>query len=273
MSRPLYTFIVAALMLSAFVAGAGRSEAGVDLAWSTTYDCSDWSQGGALNCDGISAYGDWTCGSQGEQITSAANNSSTGNGQRHWKGAGKNVNSGGLVINFNSPQSELWIRWYMRYEPGFQWSTLGYDKILYLDGTVPEFYDWDRVNVNVGGVNHASETGGWDTVMRNGMPDPATGHRTSDGQFHCYEIHLKNSGSNGAAEFWVDGVKYLSESNVNYGTDFTHVIIGSNQSSPGNSGCSYVDFDDVAISNTGYIGPLSRTKPAIKKPSAPANLR
>ena len=257
-----------------FLLLAATGEAGVDLPWTTSYDCSDWSQGSPLGCDSIAKYGDWTCGSgQKEQITSAANNPGGpgGKGQRQWSGDGTNDNSGSTVVNFNAPQKELWIRWYMRYQAGFKWTTLQYDKILYLDNTtVPEFLGWDSVNVYTApSGNVASTTGGWDTVMKNGAIDPATGHRTSDGQWHYYEVHLKNNGSAGVAEFWVDGVRHLSANNVSYGTDFNHVIIGENQNSPNNGGCSYVDFDDIAISTTGYIGPIA----GAKKPAPPRNLR
>jgi hypothetical protein len=253
---------------------ATTGQAGVNLPWSTSYDCSDWSQGGQLSCDSLVKYGDWTCGSgQKEQITAQANNplGAGGKGQRQWAGDGTNDNSGSTVITFNAPQRELWIRWYMRYEAGFKWSALQYDKLIYLDNTtVPEFYGWDSVNVYTApSGNHASATGGWDTVMKNGAIDPATGHRTSDGQWHWYEVHLKNDGTNGIAEFWVDGVRYLSAANVNFGTDFTHVIIGENQNSPNNGGCSFIDFDDLAISSTGSLGPVA----GAKRPAAPKNLR
>jgi hypothetical protein len=267
-------FFLTALILGAFQVFADSGEAGVDLPWSTTFNCPDWNGSGGLDCSGLRAGGSWTCNGRAEQITSSANNSSAGKGQRHWKGDGTNLNSGGLEINFNTPQGEIWVRWYMRYEAGFKWSSLSYDKIIYLDNTtVPEFYEWDRLNVYAGGVNNASVTGGWDTVMKNGQIDPATGHRTSDGRWHCYEVHLKNNGSNGVAEFWVDGVRRLSASNVNFGTNFTRILFGSNQKSPGNGGCGCVDYDDIAVSNRGYIGPLSNTGSSVKKPSAPAFLR
>jgi hypothetical protein len=273
MIKLLCTVLLTALLPAAFLSFPGRSEAGVNLPWSTTYNCSDWNGSGGVNCDSLTMHGGWTCEGQAEQITAAANNSSAGKGQRHWKGDGQNVNSGGLTIPFNSPQSEIWVRWYMRYQAGFKWSSLGYDKIIYLDNTtVPEFYGWDRLNVYAGGSNHASTTGGWDTVMKAGELDPATGHRRADGKWHWYEVHLKNNGSSGIIEFWVDGVKYLSQNNASIGTDFTEVLFGSNQNNPNNGGCYYVDYDDIAISTTGYIGPLSGSEPG-KKPSPPKNLR
>ncbi len=91
--------------------------AGVDLPWSTTYDCADWlTLGDTLNCDGLSPYGGWAHNGNYEQIVSAVNNPNGGGskGQRHRYGDRTNSSSGGTKIEFNSPQPEIWIRWYMR---------------------------------------------------------------------------------------------------------------------------------------------------------------
>lgn len=112
-----------------------KSIAGVDLPWSTTFDCSEWHKySDSLSCDGLEKFGAWHCKGKYEEITVAANfpAGGGGKGQRHWEGDGSNIGSGGLAITFNSLQSELWIRWYMRYEAGFKWNRLEYDKILYI---------------------------------------------------------------------------------------------------------------------------------------------
>lgn len=200
-----------------------------------------------------------------EQITSAANypGGGGGKGQRHWVGDGSNKNTGGLGISFSSPEPEIWFRWYMRYELGFAWSPyLGYDKILYVHGAGSEmitgFYGPDKLSIygqHTGDDKHyRCYDCGWETIM---------GGPTSDGQWHLYEIHLKmdTNGSNGVAEWWVDSVLQLSHANCNFGTvtGINWIGIGSNQGSPGNNRTMAVDFDDIAISNTGYIGPLNAT--------------
>src|SRR3989304_8335453 len=132
----------------------------VNLPWSTTYNCPEWTQSDglyppAINCDGLTGYGGWvTRDGKEEQITSAANYPGGGGvrGQRQWVGDGTNNNSGGIKITFNSPQPELWIRWYMRYELGFQWDPLHYDKILYINpgpihAVIPEFYGFDKMSI------------------------------------------------------------------------------------------------------------------------------
>jgi len=236
------------------------SFAGVNIPWSTTYNCGEWSQGGeSPSCDGLRGYGNWTCSGNREHITSAANNPNGGGGkgQRHWEGDGTNRNSGSLAIEFNSLQPELWVRWYMRYEKGFKWSPLIYDKWLYFNpgearAVVPEWHGENtNIWVNTSGNHRSSAANGWFAVM-NGP--------TSDGRWHYYEIHLKmdTNGKNGVAEMWIDGNIKLSYGNVNFGTagGWTYIVIGENQRSPNNGRCMFVDFDDIKISNQGYIGPL-----------------
>ncbi len=249
------------------------ASAAVNLPWSTTYNCADWTQSNGLynvNCDGLDGYGSWTCDNgdntvREEQITSAANypGGGGGKGQRSWNGDGANNNSGGIAVSFTSTYSEIWIRWYMRYENGYSWNPLDHDKILYVNvgsaGYTVVMYSWrDEVAVEPQGKRFGSGIGnGWDTVMANGGTD-SNGNKTSDGQWHLYEIRLKmdTNGSNGVAEWWIDGVKRLSRNDVDYGTaaGWTHVNIASNQRYPSNGRCMYVDFDDVVISTTGPIG-------------------
>jgi hypothetical protein len=242
----------------------------VPLPWSTTYNCGEWTTSDGqlqadVNCDNLTAWGGWTCGGgEEEQITAAANypGGGGGRGQRHWEGDGWNSNSGGTRIEFTSAQPELWVRWYMRYEAGFQWNPLTYDKILYFDtgqsnAIVVEFYGSDKLNIwsLFGDQNLASSSGtGWSTLMGGGA---------SDGQWHYYEFHIKvdTTGNNGVTEMWIDGVRRLNIQNINFGghNGWHFFVIGSNQRAPSNGRCMYVDFDDIAVSTTGYIGPLSDT--------------
>lgn len=269
----IYSFVALALIL---LPRAGLGD--VSLPWTTTYDCPEWEFPGGFTCDNIVDYGGgWTCDTAGasknEQITLAANNpdGDGGRGQRHWEGDGSNDNSGGLRIDFVQ-QTELWLRWYMRYQSGFQWSTLIYDKWLYFNvgqphAVVPEWQGSDRVGVwAAASDNNNSSVGndGWTSTM---------GGATSDGQWHYYEVHLKmdTDGTDGETELWVDGVRKLQYADVDFGTTagWNSVVIGTNQASPANGVCEYVDYDDITISNTGYIGPISDTV----KPSPPTNLQ
>ena len=300
MNKPVFVipfFVVALVLFNPNPTGASSH-----LLWSTTYNCTDWDQSqGNPNCDTLALHGGWTCNgtattneAKGERITSAANNPAGGGGkgQRHWEGDGVNDNSGSLKVNFAAKQSEIWIRWYMRYEQGFKWDpTLVYDKLLYIDVlmppvVIPGWGGFDKLFLNVEGTPYWSNSGtGWDTIMAsggasqyqviNGQGNPET-HYVSDGKFHLFEIHIKmdTDGTDGVFEWWIDGTLRQTESNVNYGsstgkTGWSHFLIGSNQRHPFNNRCMAVDYDDVAVSTGGYIGPVinNDTTP----PTSPAN--
>jgi hypothetical protein len=102
------------------------------------------------------------------------------------------------------------------------------------------------------------------------------GGATGNGNFHVLEVHAKmnttGSSSDGIFEFWLDGNKIYSSNTVHFsnstGTRFNNCKIASNQTTPQNGGVDvYVDYDDIAVSHAGYIGPLNPSIPA------PPNLR
>ena len=265
----LYKIVILILLLVSSLFTASPVHAAVSLPWLSTYNCADWTQGSALSCDGLTTYGGWTTlnGSQG-QITALANFSggAGGRGQRQWNGDGQNNNSGGLQISFTSSQTEIWVRWYMRWEQGYTWNPLGYDKLFWLPNGYWGFEGSDKIyfHNNNPGYDYVSPAGlGWDTLMVNGGSDVwgnGETHKTSDGQWHLFEFHLKTdtNGSNGVFQVWIDQMQKANVTNVNYGgLGFQSIGIGANQNNPNNGRDVYVDHDDIAISNTGYIGPIS----------------
>lgn len=270
-STPAYLYFLIAL---SSIFGTTVTANAVTLPWSTSYNCSetDQFQAGWPNCDGLGLWGLWTAGGKGEQITTAANNPSGGGGrgQRQWNGDGSNVVSGGAKIDF-SPVTEIYVRWYMRYQLGYKWGSLSYDKILYYhDGrNIPEFYGGNYWNFYAAGTNHTIANAGFSTA--NGGP-------TGDGKFHCYEIHQKINPGTGddIGEFWLDGVYKGKVTGFDYSRPFDGFGIGENQANPANGTTAYVDFDDVAIQTTGPIGCLGGTAPpsggATTPPPAPQNL-
>ncbi len=264
----------------------------VNLPWSTTYNCADWTQSNGLynvNCDGLTGHGSWiTSDGKEEQITSAANypGGGGGKGQRHWLGDAPVDNSGGTRIEFASSQSELWIRWYTRFQIGFQWNVLFEYKALIVDpGLSTQILigpRWqDQLGIVRSGNPYDSSSGGWNTIMVNGGTD-ARGNKTSDGQWHLFEIHLKmdTNGNNGIVEFFVDGVRRLYRTDVNYGTSagWSNMVIGDNGGRVANGVPSayYVDYDDMVISTSGPIGGSisTSTLPTSDNisPSIPSNL-
>ncbi|PKN65004.1 MAG: hypothetical protein CVU57_12840 [Deltaproteobacteria bacterium HGW-Deltaproteobacteria-15] len=255
----------------------GSSWAGIDLPWSTTFDCPEWTDitpKSRLNCDGILEGGNWACRDGAtlfpEQITTDANFSGGdgGKGQRHWVGDGKKNNSGGLSIIFNKRQTEWWIRFYMRYPLGFIWreDSNQSQKILYsFDSTLPKnrgagYIGWlrkNRIRLQVDGdkTYFSSPGSGWHSVM---------GGITGDGRWHIYEMHFKH-GNPGEFQLWIDGGSRLHATDVDFSqcTGWTQFILPSNTNATNNGRCLGQDFDDIAISNTGRIGPI------IKGPQSP----
>jgi hypothetical protein len=157
----------------------------------------------------------------------------------------------------------------MRYEKGFKWSPAygglpHYDKILYIHNddkdpkgcqVIPEWYG-DRFSVASQGegtrAHECSKKGtGWEAVM---------GGKESDGKWHCYEIHIKASSEgkdDGIGELWIDGAQQLSvRSAALPGKGWSWFLVGSNQNLPDNGRDVYVDYDDIAVSRSGYIGPI-----------------
>ena len=280
------TFVILAFYLICGGNGFYAVAAPVTLPWSTTFNCNEWKQADGLykvNCDNLKGWGAWTCDNgdgtnREEQITSEANHAfgGGGKGQRHWIGdvpttvIYPNKNSGGLSIEFTPAQPDLWVRWYMRYQTGFKWNYILEDKIIYFDvlskqTSVIVAWEGDKSKI-------LAQSAGSQTFKSSGANKGWTGtmgKADSDGLWHFYEVHLKmdTNGTNGAAEMWIDGVQTISATGVNWGTHpgWTYILFGSNNRYANNGGCRAVDFDDIAINNTGYIGPLGTPKPTISQ--------
>lgn len=243
------------------------ASAQVSLPWSTTFDCAPWSQAEGsqnLQCDGLAGHGDWVCsdpsGSHEEQLTAEANRTAGpgGVGQRHFKGMGDDNNSGGLRIEFGT-SSEMWVRWYQRYQQGFGWDpSLNYDKMIYIDvlqegWVVAGWSGMDQCVLTVAGTAYYGGAGtGWSAVM---------GGSEADGRWHCHELHLAmdTDGTNGIAEWSIDGAVHLSRSDVDFlssqgKTGWNTILFGSNQRWPAQNVCMAVDYDDLAVSATGPLG-------------------
>lgn len=274
------------VLMAVFPLLQAQNSFAASLPWSTTYNCNDWTEyGGSLNCDGLSKGGSWTCSPEGyyEHIVSSANNpgGTGGKGQRHWIGDSTNNNSGGTNIALNGP-TELWLRWYMRWQPGFKWRAGG-SKVLYFNDTAGSAFaylminnnptDWDLYTQTGDQKHYLSSGAGWRDLFPSGA---------SDGSWHFFEVHIKretgSTSNNGIFEMWVDGVKKASHTNINFGmtgrgAGIGRILIGSNSGGGANGGCAYIDYDDIAASNTGYIGPLSSQPPLASKPNPPTNVR
>ena len=75
-----------------------------------------------------------------------------------------------------------------------------------------------------------------------------------DGQWHCYEVHLKSGTTDGIGQMWVDGELLVDAHNIDTGTGgWSSFSFGANQNAKVN-GVHYTDWDDIAISSAGRIG-------------------
>lgn len=243
--------------------------------FSTTYDYPDWTQADGISdaicsgaTDGLSgSANDYPNGNTSfpESITADANYSAGGGskGQRHWFHDSNNAISGGTELDFGATYSEFWVRVYIRFQSGFSWGAgNAATKLLYPftvggDGTycAPGYHD-GFFGIQSSDVKNSTTT--WSDIM---------GGATSDGQFHCYEWHVKadTDGSNGIAQGWIDDVEVMNITNANWGTPtgWEGTRIGENHgvcdnaNGPIGSEYAYIDFDDFAVSATARIGPLS----------------
>lgn len=277
--------IAAGVAAAVALVSSPKTQTQQQLVWETSFNCPDWVQSQGITddkvCvagDRIAGWGNWTThlGSY-DQITAAANNplGSGPKGFRHYRGYDRNSNGGGIKIDLPNQVKEVWVRWYMRYQAGFQWSQMLYTKDLYFNvssTTSPIFYmgfhssdGFGMEQVNPGGPNTIGSPG-WQTAM---------GGSVSDGRWHFYEFHMKmdTNGSNGVQEAWVDGKMSSRTTNVNFGSQggIDFFVVGSNQCCVANTVDMYTDYDDFAISTTGYIGPIGGS--ASGGPTVPTNLR
>jgi hypothetical protein len=252
--------------------------------FSTTFAdafCPAWVNNG-LNgdpcqpADGIGEYGGWSSDiGNYSQITVDANYSGGGGGRgyrmiRGNGGTGQNDGGSGVAITLPTPLSEIWVRYYARYQSGFRWFNNNPDYIK-------ENY-WENGHVfgpygpgSTWGIATAGPVYAGNISFQDTMPGGI-----GDGVWHLYEYHLKQNGTSGTAEFWIDNV--YAGGNVgsaNLGsTLYNWFIFPSNQNKVvdtankavddgGTPTDWYVDFDDIAISDSGRIGPLSAGGSAI----------
>ncbi|MCB2141301.1 hypothetical protein KQH27_01180 [bacterium] len=237
-------------------------QAEVTLPLITTFDCEESSQYKGDLCDGLQWGGAWYFEDYRTQITDLANNKDGlgGRGARFWLGDGRAVNTGTIAVEFPGNQKEVWIRWYMRYEKGFQWDPLQFHKHLYINtgvlsaSVIPEFYGDRKYTMVAQKTSNyyqvmTDEGHGWEDIM---------GGSVSDGEWHCYEIHLKmdTGNSDGIGQLWIDGALRVSNDGVDWSNGdsivqqgWTYFTFTSNSYSPGNGKGMYVDYDDIAVYN------------------------
>ena len=213
--------------------------------------------------------------------TVSANNGNGdgGYGARFWVADGVNIQTKPVRLTFDEQQPEIWLRWYQRYQPGFQWSGGGgphYDKTFYIWITpdkkgnatlklLPQFFsNGYRIGILNGGAN--------DQLENNAINWTDTFGTTSDGLFHMFEVYIKldTDGTDGIGRVWIDGTRVLNKTDVDYS--------GGNAAS--RAGIKFIDFqENQSRPNNGrakpYVASSSRpvakavaSRPATNAPSS-----
>jgi hypothetical protein len=230
----------------------------ITLPWSTSFsDCAAGEYSGCSNFAGITSGGPH-CGHTCDINTGANHTGSPERGLRQWFDAGQNQNTYGLAVAFANKVNQVWVRWYERYKPGFVWNYLQYKKDLYIHDDLltghqsiipePQGNDYCVYAVNSSGQSSTkcstSPNRGWPVI--------------GDGNWHCMELFFDTSGR---VIFWTDEVRVID---TNFGFSFSYqwgsVEFASNINDVGAS-CQYIDYDDLAISSTGYIRPTPPASP------------
>ena len=211
--------------------------------------------------DGLSGNGGWTVdgdGVTGDTVeTAAKRGSDRTNGYRHKIGSGSNNNGGGIQVSFTESE-EIWVRYYCRYPVNFSFSSGGYNKQIYLNNGLDGHSYWGVHDYEWGGyVNSAA------SPQKSGVTFATTmGGNNGDGQWHCFEWHFKMNTvgqTDGIVELWLDGTQIMTTSDNEFRTSgsqgFTNFRMGENLDSSAVA-LALQDFDDVAVSDSGRIGPL-----------------
>lgn len=251
---------------------SSAAPAGNSFIWSTSYDiATDWftSTGTQTGIPGMTLALNQTtaAGAQESIITAAQRSGSPGpRGQRHYNGpanAGANDYSGGTQITLSQGYPELWFRWYMRYQLGYFYNPLSYEKwLIFVDNaggfTIPEWHNngpTEYANVFSIGQNYDGTAGKGFQYLNGGA--------TGDGNWHLFEVHLKIvtvGAANGIGQIWLDEELVCDRNTIQYGAaaaSWAVIEVASNASTITSAGDQYVDYDDIAVSTIGYIGPAA----------------
>jgi hypothetical protein len=195
-----------------------------------------------------------------DSILTAANNPGGGGGKgfRHWVGDGLNNNGGGIGIQWPST-AEMWFRYYVRFQAGFAWiqpNTIINMKMIYVQQSQSNGFYFGLHDQFIGAVINGTQLLHSKVRWSDWM-----GGLVGDGQWHCLEMHVKMNSpagaSNGIFEFWLNDVLIFSNTALQIsntgGQQYSEAQVGSNQNQPANGGARSVDYDDIAVSNTGRI--------------------
>lgn len=231
--------------------------------------------------DGFSVKNDsgtTTAGGTPSTIATGNNHAAGGGGKayRFGVGNGGTDRSPALLLDWGTPLTEGWFRFYIRFQSGFDWDKVpeGVPNWIKLwdmrTSGILIFGHYARVSPATGrgwgwNVQNSTDWGGsegWNDTMGDG-----TNGQLGDGLWHCMEGHWKEETSGGAADgeldVWIDNNLTGSWSNVGVPIGgWSGCTIWENVSSVEN-GDFTVDIDDIRVSGTARIGPLGAAAPSV----------
>lgn len=254
------------------------SHGAITLPWDSTLSGStEWTtaSGSPTGYDGIDYLANIAAtGGHRTQITSGANYTSGvgGMGLRNWLNSGST--SLGVSVAFETGQTELWMRFYIRGQSGL--SLNSYFKLIYLKneiGSNSTCFDIGTYGMSGSAVTATPVGAGsyttWDAGSESVSKWLCNNNSTFDGSWHYVEFHVKaetvsTAPYDGVVEVYVDGTRIINVTNANHGIfsgshTWNSLVINTNTASTAISSDYYYDMDDFVINNTGYIGPLGGT--------------
>jgi len=199
----------------------------------------------------------------------AAANNSGDYGHRMWIGSSaSNQQSFGNRLSFTNLQKEIWIKYKMRYELGFDYGATGpaYDKWLYIYAAagswiIPEPAQgrfWFATSTNGQLADNIADSIDWTDFFG----------RTSDGLFHDIEMYIRmdTDQTDGALRMFIDDILVCDANNIDISggnadsqAGIDRMTLKNNQAQPDHSGIKYFDQDNFRIFN--------KTPPNIHGPS------
>ena len=265
--------------------------------WSTSFDygpCSQRGVEGEISCEHVENDGitwNWGAGvGPGDtytQVTPDAKRpgSKGKGGARFWKYDGVNLQSGLIKADFPEPQTEIWIRWYMRYQEGFQWEWYGDSSdcnklIRFHPKSSPLFSLYphgfvvysEHTAQSTGAMEQSFPSTGWDDLVFG--TNPEVRGSSAHGGWHSFEVYMKMDTEgegpfrdpsipyNGIVRLWIDGVMVGERFDFSFsGGDpevregWTLFTFSGNQRRPDNENgpigvnYAYEDWDDMVIYN------------------------
>lgn len=246
----------------------------VDGFWSTSFvGCETPALGLGDVCDGLTAMDvGLTCGASPvlhSNIDVSANFPDGEGGAGfalYYEGNSRNTFSSGLLLTFDPPEPDVWVRFYRSWPVGQTWGGILEHKIFYIfsDAGMAANVNFPQGEDDIG-LQPRGTMGSPDIyVQGNGWQTLNGGSLVGDGAWHAFEFHFRlgtPGADDGLFEMWIDGVNVA----VREGLDFydggnispsgwSEIELPSNHNVSTLAGCGESRLDDIAVATPSYVG-------------------